>query len=255
VARCLARGARVLLLDAPLAYLDAARRAEVRALTVGLLQRAGTTSIYATHDRAEAAAVGGRVAVMRGGRIEQVGRYEDLHRRPATTFVAGFVGVPAINLLAGVVVPEGLRLAPAAAGPSGSARANPWTISLPPAIAAQVPPGTPLTVGIRAEAFRLAPDGDEGLPARVVDGGRPLGHERYLVTCALGTPAAPGPEIVAELRVPAGQALPVDAPLRLAVDSGQVHLFDAAGNCIDALDAHHTGDAAAPRVPGAGLRA
>jgi multiple sugar transport system ATP-binding protein len=236
VAGCLSRGARVLLLDDPLAAVTTAQRADERKQIGDLLRRFDTTAVYATHDRAEAASVGDRIVLMRDGRIEQIGRYEELYRRPATTFVAGFAAARAMNLLSGVIAPDGVRLV-ATSQLSGASAGLGWTIPLPPPGTSQLPPGTALTLGIRAEALRLAADGEDGVLVRVLDVGAPMAEQppRHLVTCALGSAAEPGPVLVAELALPAGMAPSPDAPLRLAFDADQVHLFDAAGTRIDEI--------------------
>jgi ABC-type sugar transport system ATPase subunit len=235
VARCLSRGARVLLLDDPLARLAGAQRAEARATIGDLLGRTGATAVHATHDRAEAAALGEAIAVLYGGRVEQVGPYQALYRRPASVFVAGFVGPRAMNLVAGVVAPDGRRLAPPAA--PGAPAGERWAIPLPPAAAARVPPGTALTLGIWGEALRLAGEGDAAVAVPVhvlgVDDGAPAAEGRRPVACALGAAAEPGPVVVAEFPLSAGDVPPAGAPLRLAFDADQVHLFDAAGTRLD----------------------
>jgi ABC-type sugar transport system ATPase subunit len=229
VAHCLVRGARVVLLDNPFAYLDAVQRDESKAKTAEMLRRCGVTAIHATHDRAEASGFGDRVAVMRNGRIDQAGRYDDLYARPANTFVASFLGVSVINLLSGSVTPEGLRLGGA---PTGAASANNMAIlPLPPEAVPAVAPGVQLIVGIRAETVRLV-TGAEGLEARIVDEGRPLSDGRYLLTCTLITPGGDGPEIIAEVQATEGP-LPVGTPVRLAIDPRQLQFFDAAGARIE----------------------
>ena len=92
LARALAIHPRVLLLDEPLSNLDAALRQDM-AREIRILQRdGGITTIVVTHDQAEAMAMADRLVVMRDGRVEQIGRQEDLYKRPATPFVAGFIG-------------------------------------------------------------------------------------------------------------------------------------------------------------------
>ncbi len=99
LARALAIRPRLLLLDEPLSNLDAALRQEM-AREIRILQRdGGITAIVVTHDQGEAMAMADRLVVMRDGRVEQVGRQEDLYERPATPFVAGFIGQS--NLLHG----------------------------------------------------------------------------------------------------------------------------------------------------------
>jgi ABC-type Fe3+/spermidine/putrescine transport system ATPase subunit len=92
VARALATRPRVLLLDEPLSNLDAKLRREMRAELRALQQRLGITAVFVTHDQEEAMSMSDRVAVLNGGRIEQLGTPEDVYNRPATRFVAEFVG-------------------------------------------------------------------------------------------------------------------------------------------------------------------
>ncbi|HHC07613.1 MAG TPA: ABC transporter ATP-binding protein [Actinobacteria bacterium] len=99
LARALAPRPRVVLFDEPFSNLDAALRARVRAEVVALVREVGTTAIFVTHDQEEAFALGDRVAVMREGRILQVGTPTELYRRPVSPWVATFVGEA--NLLPG----------------------------------------------------------------------------------------------------------------------------------------------------------
>ncbi len=103
IARALTRDLRVLLFDEPFANLDARYRAEARVELKRLLQEFPVTAIYVTHDQHEAIALAHRIAVMRAGKIEQVGTFQQLHDSPVNLFVAAFVGVPTINLFPGVV--------------------------------------------------------------------------------------------------------------------------------------------------------
>lgn len=95
------REPRVYLMDEPLGALDAATRSSARAWIARLQTRTGVTTPYVTHDHDEALALGDRVAVMDGGVLQQVDRPRDLYKRPANTFVAGFVGAQPMNLLPG----------------------------------------------------------------------------------------------------------------------------------------------------------
>jgi ABC-type Fe3+/spermidine/putrescine transport system ATPase subunit len=101
IARSLVIEPEVLLLDEPLSNLDARLRVEMRAEIRQLQKSLGITALYVTHDQEEALAISDRIAVMRGGRIEQVGPPDEIYRRPATPFVAEFVGTT--NLLCGPV--------------------------------------------------------------------------------------------------------------------------------------------------------
>ncbi|MHB1317750.1 MAG: ABC transporter ATP-binding protein, partial [Anaerolineae bacterium] len=101
IGRCIVRDPSLFLFDEPLSNLDAKLRSRTRVEIKRLLRRFAITSVYVTHDQIEAIALGDRLAVMRVGRIEQVGTYQELRERPANTFVAGFVGMPSMNLVEG----------------------------------------------------------------------------------------------------------------------------------------------------------
>jgi ABC-type Fe3+/spermidine/putrescine transport system ATPase subunit len=101
IARCLVIEPEVLLLDEPLSNLDAKLRVEMRAEIRQLQQQLRITAIYVTHDQEEALAMSDRIAVMRAGRLEQVGSPQDIYRAPATPFVAEFMGTT--NLLSGTI--------------------------------------------------------------------------------------------------------------------------------------------------------
>ncbi|GAA3461820.1 spermidine/putrescine transport system ATP-binding protein [Saccharothrix longispora] len=92
IARALAAGPRLLLLDEPLGALDAVLRKELQIELMRIQREVGTTFLYVTHDQEEALVLSHRVAVMNAGRLEQVGYPEDVYERPATRFVAGFIG-------------------------------------------------------------------------------------------------------------------------------------------------------------------
>ena len=108
LARALAVRPRVLLLDEPLTALDAKLRESLRAEIDRLLRSLKITAVYVTHDQSEAMALGDRIAVMEKGRIAQIGTPREIYYRPATRFVADFIG--SMNRVQGVVEGEGLRL-------------------------------------------------------------------------------------------------------------------------------------------------
>jgi len=93
----------VFLMDEPLANLDARHREILRAETVNLQKRLGTTMVIVTHDQVEAMTMADRIAVMREGTLEQVGSPDEIYNQPANRFVAGFVGSPAMNFFEGVI--------------------------------------------------------------------------------------------------------------------------------------------------------
>ena len=129
--RAIVREPKAFLMDEPLSNLDAALRVQTRAEILRLQKRLGTTTIYVTHDQIEAMTMGDRIAVMSKGELQQLGTPEELYERPANTFVARFIGSPAMNMLPSAVLgiggtgqlagfrPEHVRLGNGRAG-SGS---------------------------------------------------------------------------------------------------------------------------------------
>ena len=107
LARALVREPRVFLLDEPLSNLDAQLRERARVELKSLFQSLRATVVYVTHDQVEALTLSDRIAVLRDGRIEQIGSPGEIYDAPATLFVAAFVGSPAINLLPGAILPGG----------------------------------------------------------------------------------------------------------------------------------------------------
>ena len=154
VARALVRNPRLFLFDEPLSNLDAKLRVQTRVEIKRLLRRFQITAIYVTHDQVEALALGDLVAVMRAGRVEQVGAYQELRQNPANAFVAGFLGTPPMNLLPGGVVRD------------GGLHLGEMVVPLPDGVADRVHAGQRVTLGVRPEAARLAL-GDPSLPSGV----------------------------------------------------------------------------------------
>jgi len=97
--RAIVRQPRAFLMDEPLSNLDAKLRVQMRAEIAQLQRTLGTTTIYVTHDQTEAMTLGSRVAVISGGLLQQVAAPQELYRRPANLFVAGFIGSPPMNLV------------------------------------------------------------------------------------------------------------------------------------------------------------
>jgi ABC-type sugar transport system ATPase subunit len=144
IARALVRQPSLFLFDEPLSNLDAKLRSQTRIEIKRLLRRFQITAVYVTHDQTEAITLGDQIAVMREGRIEQIGTYQTLLRYPLNTFVAGFLGLPPMNLLSGQVLEGGLL------------NLELQSVSLPIHIADRVAVGERLTVGIRPDTALLA---------------------------------------------------------------------------------------------------
>ena len=150
--RAIVRDPQVFLFDEPLSNLDAKLRVQMRTEIKELHQRLKTTSIYVTHDQIEAMTMADNIVVMRDGLVEQQGAPLELYDRPANTFVAGFIGSPAMNLLAGTA--RAGRHVEFAGGAS---------LPLPPNAHAE--DGQPVLYGIRPE--HCAPS-HQGLPVEVI---------------------------------------------------------------------------------------
>ncbi|MEW2127918.1 ABC transporter ATP-binding protein [Streptomyces sp. NPDC007259] len=151
--RALVRRPSVFLMDEPLSSLDARLRARLRTEMLSVTRRTGATTIYVTHDQAEAMALGDRVAVLRGGTLQQIDSPRNLYALPANAFVASFVGTPRINLLHGTVhapIGEPMRLS---LGAQHLPLPHPLTRDHQ---MLRVVQGRPLLIGLRPEAIRIA---------------------------------------------------------------------------------------------------
>lgn len=180
VARAIAMEPEVLLMDEPLSNLDALLRLEMRAELKRLLNDIGSTTVYVTHDQVEAMSMGDRIAVMRAGKILQLGAPLDIYQRPVDRFVGGFIGNPPMNFLSADVDRAGDVLTATIEG-AGS-------FAVRPEHAEQLGGfvGQPMTLGIRAENIEVvdAP-ADDTLEARVLVV-EPLGSHD-LLTVRLGS--------------------------------------------------------------------
>ena len=109
--RAIVREPKVFCMDEPLSNLDAGLRMQTEAQISELQRRLRVTTVYVTHDQAEAMSMGERVAVLREGRLQQFAAPAELYERPANVFVASFIGSPAMNLFEATVEPDGIRVA------------------------------------------------------------------------------------------------------------------------------------------------
>ncbi|MEH3145988.1 MAG: sn-glycerol-3-phosphate ABC transporter ATP-binding protein UgpC [Methylobacterium frigidaeris] len=198
--RAIVRKPQVFLFDEPLSNLDAKLRVQMRVEIRRLQRQLGVTTVYVTHDQVEAMTMADVLVVMNGGRIEQVGTPLDIYRRPASRYVATFIGAPPMNILPAEVVEGGVRI---------DGRVLPTNT-------AGLAPGTKVEAGLRPEALHLAA---EGIPFRVVFI-EELGATR-LLHGRLG-------ETDLVVQVPAGTAQAEGDTIGLVPEPGAVHLFDAA---------------------------
>ena len=204
--RALVREPSVFLFDEPLSNLDAKLRVQMRIEIRRLHQTLKTTSIYVTHDQVEAMTLADRLIVMNAGRAEQIGSPMEVYARPATTFVAGFIGSPAMNMLPGrlgddgTVEVAGVRL-PVAAPVAGTA-------------------GRPVTVGMRPEHIARADQGTRTFDLHV-DVVETLGAD----TLVHGRIGGAGNELI--VRLPGSVTTGPGDVVPLAVAPQNLHLFDA----------------------------
>ena len=154
--RALVREPAVFLLDEPLSNLDAKLRVQMRTEIKELHQRLRTTSIYVTHDQIEAMTMADRIVVMKDGIVEQTGDPLTLYDAPVNTFVAGFIGSPAMNIIPGIAHRNG----------GGGSIEFGQGVSLPVPRGARVTDGQEVLYGMRPEHCTVTSPG--GLPADVV---------------------------------------------------------------------------------------
>ena len=202
--RALARNPQLFLFDEPLSNLDAKLRVEMRAEIKRLHQLSGITSVYVTHDQVEAMTLGSRIAVMKGGVLQQLGTPDDIYNRPANTYVATFIGSPTMNLVQGQAsVADGVgQFAIAGASLPLMAPHNASKTTL---------------LGLRPEHVRLS---DVAAWRGVVSLVEPTGADTYVV---VDTPAGK----VTVRAMPQTQVCPGDA-VGLEVQADHVTWFDQA---------------------------
>ena len=238
--RAIVRHPLAFLMDEPLSNLDAKLRVQMRAEISRLQRDLAVTTIYVTHDQVEAMTMGSRVAVLHGGRIQQVDTPRALYERPANLFVAAFIGSPAMNLFRGRLVAEGRDLLACFGRHRLPLPADDFAMGT----ASRSCLGRDLAIGLRPEAFEDAALEPSAPPERVlearVDLVESLGSELVVhvdldaPVVELDLPVGDDEETVARpaagavVRLsPRSRVAPGDI-LKLVVDTSAVHLFDLA---------------------------
>lgn len=205
--RAIVREPQVFLFDEPLSNLDAKLRTQMRVEIKRLQRRLGITSLYVTHDQVEAMTLGDRLMVMHAGVAEQIGAPIEIYNHPASLFVAGFIGSPAMNFLPGEVSDDGTSVV-----------VGHQTIATDKAHGHN---GRPVTVGIRPEHFGFAQvDDTHGRVTLHVDLVEQLGADTVVYGQIDGADDTVLARLPGVLHLTAGEALP------LTLDLGQLHLFD-----------------------------
>jgi multiple sugar transport system ATP-binding protein len=197
--RAIVRNPSVYLMDEPLSNLDAQLRVQMRTDIAALQAQLGVTTVYVTHDQAEAMTLGHRVAVLKDGRLQQFDTPRELYERPTNTFVAGFIGSPAMNFV------------DVTARSNGAASFGGVAVELPARGA-----GGRLVLGMRPESLELASDG----VAAAVEVVEELGADAFLFCMA----EPDGAKLVA--RVDGRQVPRRGDRVLLRPRPGEIHVFD-----------------------------
>lgn len=204
--RAIVRDPKVFLFDEPLSNLDAQLRAEMRVEIKKLHQRFGTTIIYVTHDQVEAMTLADRIAILKGGHLEQFATPEIVYKQPRSTFVAGFIGSPTMNMVKARIAPDASAITldggATAVAPSSFRRAA----------------GRDIILGLRAEHVMLS-DATTALSAQTVIV-EPLGSDT-LALMRVGAVELTG-RFAPDSGLVAGQSA------RLALNLEHAHLFEPA---------------------------
>lgn len=214
--RAIVRDAPLFLMDEPLSNLDALLRVQTRTEIIKLARSLQTTVVYVTHDQVEAMTMAHRIAVMRGGVLQQVGAPLEVYSRPANRFVASFIGIPQMNFFetAEFTTVDG----------DLAVRTPGFHLSLPPSIAATVveragAAGRSVVLGIRPEDIRLADAVTDDAIEATVDVVEPLGpHSLVFVRSN---------DLAFGLYVDPARDIRIGENVRVAIDAHRVHLFDA----------------------------
>jgi multiple sugar transport system ATP-binding protein len=205
--RAIVRAPKVFLMDEPLSNLDAKLRVQTRTQIAALQRRLGVTTVYVTHDQVEAMTMGDRVAVLKDGLLQQCASPRDLFTTPINTFVAGFIGSPAMNMVTCKVTEAGAEFAS-------------MQIPLSPAQHAALTTDV-ITVGVRPEGLHITP-GQDGMHA-VIATVEELGSDSFLYCTPDGHP-----DITVVSRAEGLSTARAGDQVVLRPDTGSLHLFDTA---------------------------
>jgi multiple sugar transport system ATP-binding protein len=206
LARAMACQPSVFLFDEPLSNLDARLRLEARTFLKKLQKELGVTTIFVTHDQAEALAMADRMAVMQAGKIRQIGTPTEIFHRPANTFVANFIGSSPMNLLSAVVSSDGSLVV------AGQSVVAPRGVSLAA--------GRAVTVGARPEYVSLVPSGNPGSLTGVVTIIENLGATSLLSLELSGS------DVALQVMVPEGSEPAIGSEVTAQYDHDRTLLYD-----------------------------
>ncbi len=215
--RAIVRKPSVFLFDEPLSNLDAKLRVQMRAEISKLQRNLQTTTVYVTHDQVEAMTMGHRIAIMKDGKLQQVGTPLEVYEQPQNLFVASFIGTPPMNFLSGTIAAQGTTL-----------KTSGFELPVPEALrgAAARKDGSKVVLGIRPENIREAEtenrrgSGDPLVAIRVViEFVEPLGHE-VIIHGRIG-------DDLLVAKTEPHHAPQVGDELQLEIELAGLHVFDA----------------------------
>jgi len=215
IGRAIVREPTVFLFDEPLSNLDAELRVRMRYEFAKLHQRLKTTTVYVTHDQVEAMTLADRIAILDRGRVEQFGTAEELYERPASRFVAGFIGSPRMNFLIGTLEGQARGVT--------QVRLRNGAILKAKATATGARNGDEVTFGVRPEDIRIGPPGGFAATVSLIES---LGNIRFAY---LAADVSDDPIIV---QLAPDVALAVGQTVGLLPGPASSHLFDAAGRAF-----------------------
>jgi ABC-type sugar transport system ATPase subunit len=212
IARAIVRAPKLFLFDEPLSNLDAKLRVQTRTEIKRLLHKFDITSLYVTHDQVEAIALADQIVVMHSGRIEQVGTYQELTGTPVNTFVAGFLGLPPMDLLPGGSISNGELVL------------GEYHLPLPKRISPLVQNGQLLTLGVRRENVKLSAEAPSKtgiqLRAEVEGFESDFAHQVQIVFLRMGRLLFSG-HAPLDVKLQTGQSIQVE------INPEHLHFFDS----------------------------
>ncbi|MAU45976.1 MAG: sn-glycerol-3-phosphate ABC transporter ATP-binding protein UgpC [Rhodobacteraceae bacterium] len=206
MARAMIKTPKVFLFDEPLSNLDAKLREKLRTEIRKMHLQLKTTTIFVTHDQLEAMTIADRIVLMRDGCIEQMGTPDEIFERPATRFVADFIGTPAMNFLHATMQDGHV------------ARAGNIALRLSPTDFPRLRPGQKVELGLRPARMELCPEGTPGALTGTVVLVENMGAEGQVITDVDGHEMS--------FTTPAFRGLAIGDRVSFAIDPGHVHAFD-----------------------------
>ena len=217
IGRAIVREPKVLLMDEPLSNLDAKLRNQMRAELIKLRQRIDTTFIYVTHDQTEAMTLGDRIVIMKDGIVQQVGTPQEVFDHPANIFVAGFIGMPQMNMFDAKLVEQSGKYSVELGGVSIILSEEKQA-----ALAKNNVKSQEITLGIRPEHIALAQPGKDAITGKV-DVSEMMGSAIHLHVNACGRDTI---IIVQTMDLTGGEDLSIGSEISFAFGGNAVHVFN-----------------------------